>query len=209
MKNRKHSLFFWGCVLALVPAAYSQSATPMKTKALSFEINGLYLSGLNGGVGGKMWLPGNRVLVGSLDARSITQTREDDDTATFDEKSWDRSLTVNVGIEQHYDWAPGLSPYLMGGVSLGYSAYRSKSGYVVNGGYQSDSWRIYPGAKAGFGLEYWLTPRVSLAGQQVFSGSYGFGRQTDTSPPSSVTKSDVRSFTLDLGTSSLMLSVYL
>jgi hypothetical protein len=43
-------LFFFAALMTA--PAMAQSASPMKTKALSFNINGLNLSGLNGGMGG-------------------------------------------------------------------------------------------------------------------------------------------------------------
>jgi hypothetical protein len=199
-------------IVATAVAAFSiaaaQSNEPLKTKALSFNINGLTLSGLNGGLGGKVWLANNRALVGSVDGAFSRNFSGAIDSTEQDLKDRYWSAAVNVGMEWHFEWVPGLSPYLVGGALLGndgsHRTYGSSS--VV---YTSKSFWTNVGARGGFGLEYWLSRRISVAGQQLVQAQYRFGNNEDRSTSGPTINRDVSQFNLDLGTSSIILSVYL
>lgn len=198
--------FFPVCLLVLCGAlsAAAQSPEPLKTKALSFNINGLYLSGLNGGVGGKLWISESRALVASVNGGISHDVREAPDATSLDTEYTTTSFGVQAGVEQHFPWRPGLSPFLTGGGSFGRYGTVNRSG-SVGSPYRQAEWRYQVAANAGFGLEYWLAPRISIAGQQLLNVGYSFGRYEPYLSPDRVT----RSFAASLGTSSLILSVYL
>lgn len=194
---------FLSIVLLAPLVAFAQSTEPIKTKALSFNINGLTLSGLNGGMGGKVWIPGNRALVGSVDGSFSTNSTESDDPAYVDDtdRSWE--IVAHVGMEQHFAWQPGFSPYLTGGLFLGQSGSRSESGLDTDLNIDTER-NLIVGGRAGFGIEYWVTPRISLAGQQLVVVSYSAGEQKS----SGFDAEETGFFSVGLGTSSVILSVY-
>lgn len=66
---------------------------------------------------------------------------------------------------------------------------------------------FYTGLQLGFGAEYWITHRISLAGQQLFRFSYGFG-SNENRGGSNTPKQNVTTFNVGLGTTSLILSLY-
>jgi hypothetical protein len=124
--------FFPVCLLVLCGAlsAAAQSPEPLKTKALSFNINGLYLSGLNGGVGGKLWISESRALVASVNGGISHDVREAPDATSLDTEYTTTSFGVQAGVEQHFPWRPGLSPFLTGGGSFGRYGTVNRSGSV-------------------------------------------------------------------------------
>ena len=178
----------------------------LKTKALSFNFNGLNLNGLNGGVGGKLWLSESRALVLGVGGSVSSQTTEASDSTNVDDQNSASGLNVSVSVEEHLTPGARISPYLVGGASLGFSRNDREYGPAISP-YKSESSSTSLGLHAGVGLEYWLTSRISVAGQQLFSGSFSFG--STSSGSGSQTEQDTRRFSLGLGTSALILSVYL
>jgi hypothetical protein len=196
---------FLATLLFSVSAALSQAADPLKTKALSFNINGLTLSGLNGGLGGKIWIPGNRAVTGSVDGGYSSHVSDLSDSVYIEDRTKSWNIVINAGIEQHFNWQPGLSPYVLGGVFLGRESWRRRSGFVTDPEVLYFDKNFSGGVKAGFGLEYWVTPRVSVSGQQQVIATYTWGRYNR---PGLMNDQEQSSFGLDLGTSSVILSVY-
>jgi opacity protein-like surface antigen len=184
----------------------AQSSEPLKTKALSFGFNGLNLGGVNGGIGGKMWISSQQAVTLNVSGAYSSQLRKAIDSTRIDEEQTNSEVNLVVGMEQHADLGRGFSPYVMGGLSIGYGYSESRDGSTTNP-YRYENRATLMGVRAGVGLEYWLTPRVSVAGQQLVMGNYSFG--TYRSGTASLPSRDMRQFSFGLGTSSLILSVYL
>jgi hypothetical protein len=195
----KAPLFF--ALVFLAPLVVTaQSTEPMKTKALSYSFDG------TSSVGGKIWISDQSALTLSVGGAASSTRREAADTSEIDDEYSSSNVTLVVGVEQHLDLGWDFSPYLTAGLSIGRSGYVSSSGTTAFQ-YETESVNTSVGLRAGFGIEYWLTRRISLAGQQIIQGTYGLGEYSSglVDPPSQ----DSRSFDLSLGTSALILSVYL
>ncbi|MCD6023462.1 MAG: hypothetical protein K0Q91_378 [Fibrobacteria bacterium] len=202
MQNLIRLLFL--AALAAAPAM-AQHSDPLKTKAFSFGFNQLSLSGPYGGnIGGKIWLPGNRALALGLHGNSTGYSEKTPDSLDYDRTGSNYQLGVNVALQQHFDWSPGLSPYLTFGGSAGFSGSRDRYEYAFDTS-SSRGNNFNAGLQAGFGLEYWFARRLSLSGQQMFSGSMSFGKGREDEEE----KYDTRSYSVGLGTSSLTLNIYL
>jgi opacity protein-like surface antigen len=187
--------------------AYSEPEPDyLKTKALSFSFNGLNLSGFNGGVGGKIWLTDTRALTLSVDGSVNSRVTDATDSNFVDEEYSRSDVNLVVAMEQHVDLGRGFSPFLVGGLSFGYDQTEDSYG-SIGAPYQNRSRSTNLGLRAGVGLEYWLTRRISLAGQQLITGNVWFG--SVRSGTAGAPLRDRRSYDLGLGSSSLILSVYL
>ena len=195
----KARLFFTAVFLAPV-VALSQSTEPMKTKALSFGFNG------SGNLGGKIWISDQHALTVSVDGSVASTTREAIDTTRIDDEYSSSSTYLAVGLQRHIDMGWDASPFLTGVLSVGTNRNENRYGSTASPR-ESTSKSVSLGAHVGVGVEFWMTPRISLSGQQLISGSYHFGKYSSglVGEPSE----DSRSFDLGLGTSALTLSVYL
>lgn len=202
MKHATRFLFF----LALAASsAMAQHSNPLKTKAFSFGFNGLNLSGPYGGnVGGKIWLSGNRALALGLYGSTNGNSVNTPDTMEIDRKYSGYQWGISAALEQHFDWSPGLSPYLTAGASTGFSGSRDRYEYAFDTSSSREN-SFNAGLQAGFGLEYWFARRLSLSGQQMFSGSLSFGKGREDGEE----EYSSRGFSVGLGTSSLTLNIYL
>lgn len=194
----KALLFLTAIFLAPV-VALSQSTEPMKTKALSFGFNGA------GSLGGKIWISSQEAVTLRVGATTSSRTSEATDTINIDEESRQLNLNLSAGLERHLALDHGISPYVAGGVTVGYDLYNSKDGTKANP-YEYESSSTSLGAYAGVGVEYWVTRRISIAGQQTVTGTYSIGKYSNGSP--GTPDDETRSFTIGLGTSSLIASVY-
>lgn len=174
----------------------------LKTKALSFGFNG------SNNVGGKIWISDQHALTLSVSGATTSSIGEAADTSEIDDESRNSSAGVMVGVEQHLDWGLGFSPFLAGGLSVGYSQYSSRSGTTTTQ-YENESNATNLGLHLGVGIEYWLARRVSIAGVQRVTGSFQLGESSYGVAGSSTTDQNTRSFSLGLGTTSLTLSLYL
>lgn len=191
-------------VASFVAAFSVASAQPeteyLKTKALSLGFGGM------SGVGGKIWISDRQALVLSVGGDFSSNIQEAADSTDIDDKYNRSDVDLSLALEQHIDLGKGFSPYLGGGLSVGFG--RSTNTYGTKATpYESESRAVSFGARAGLGVEYWVTRRVSISGQQWITGTYGLGKYRNglAGSPSSET----RSFTLDLATSALVLSMYL
>ena len=202
MKNFTRLLFL---IALSAVSAMAQNTDPLKTKAFSFGFDGLDLSGPYGGnVGGKIWLSGNRALALGLYGRTSGYSEKTPDTMSSDQSYSSYEWGVSAALQQHFEWSPGLSPYLTAGASTGFTGSRDRSESSYDTSWSRGS-GFNVGLLAGGGLEYWFARRLSLSGQQMFSASLAYGKQERDSERRATT----RSFSVGLGTSSLTLNVYL
>jgi hypothetical protein len=193
-------------VLAIAaPPAMAQHPDPLKTKALSFGFNGLSLSGPYGGnVGGKVWLSPSRALVAGVYGTMFGNSELSPDTLVYDRTNSSFQLGLNTALQQHFEWSPGLSPYISIGVSAGFSGSRDRYENASDTSWtRNRSFNV--GLGAGAGLEYWFARRLSLSGQQAFSATMGFGKLEEDGDR----RYNTRYFNVGLGTSSLTLNIYL
>lgn len=189
-------LVFYVSIISL-----AQSNDNYHTSALSFSFNGLNLATYYGGVGGRIWVSNSTVLNASIGG-AISE-RNYERTETLDkglEKN--KSLTIGIGIENHFANANDFSPYFSSRLSLGlYDRYYrySSSRYL-----QTDKTSSF-NLDFGIGVEYWIIDRISVSGQHLFSMRYETGEQAG-SAPSEV--QDIKGFGIGLGTTSIILSIY-
>ncbi len=202
----KHVLTF-ACVAIISTSTYCQTdAQYLKTKALQFSFNGLNLSSFAGGVGGKLWLD-NRTALSVVIGGSHGYLNEDANALQSGQTNSQSTLLLQFGIEAHTFLSSEFSPYVTGAIFGRYEEQDYKTTYAGSSSFpESKVKSTNVGLLAGFGAEYWISTRVSLAGQQTFQFSYGFGsrEQIDVTD----TKQNTRSVNVGLGTSSLILSIY-
>ncbi|MCH8285988.1 outer membrane beta-barrel protein [candidate division KSB1 bacterium] len=186
------------------------------TKALSFRFNGLNLGEFRGGIGGKYWVSYNRAITVSIlfgHNSNETKTKEVNAGNIRDSESSFTELGFFTGYEFHINRSKSFSPYLGFGVSLVYNRSESHLNRVIiineedifiSSDRESD---IFRGAfEIAFGGEYWVTERLSFAGHQTFT--IGYSRGSTKTRTSGNYNFDTSSFSANVGTSSLILSLY-
>ncbi len=169
-------------------SAQTDSTDRAKMIGLRFSFNGL---NLGGGLGGKYWLSSQSAIAGGLGfvARSHI--------------SGDAETTFNIlgQYEYHFLSKPQISPYLGGAFNLGFGTTYNSPVATLR--------LLRPfttvGISAVIGVEFFITPAISLAGQQAFTAS--FTRQDISSPM--VPQLTLDDWEVGLGSSSLILHVYL
>ncbi len=195
------------CSMLLGSAALSQTESEfLKTKCLSFSFDGFDLGALNGGIGGKIWTSDATAFTLTV-AGSFGSSKTDGNAQRTEQKQSVSYVRLQAGFEQHTDLANGFSPYLAEGVfgSFRTQKYTYSTSPPATGDENKQTTNAI-GAVVGFGVEYWFTNRISVAGQQLFQGSYQFGSLTDGLPNSP--SRNTSGFDVSLGTSSLILSIY-
>jgi hypothetical protein len=183
----------------------AQPEGPLKSVALTFGFNGLNLSSPEGGdVGGKYWLPGNRALVLGLLGRASRNRYDNSDSTLQDGESSTYHVGILAGLEQHADLGGRLSPYVTGVSSARFSISRYYA-TSPNGTSATRGRTLFLEFSGGAGLEWWFTRRLSLTGQQLLNAKYHIGKEQYDGDR----EQKFHGFSLGLGTSSLMLNVYL
>jgi hypothetical protein len=200
-------------VLVVYSSAFSQEAVPGETisrdgkKAVCFGFDGLDLGLFNGGIGGKYWISDMSALYGSVEF-SFSGSKREGAGNEDDVESLRRSVGMKLAVEKHLR-VKKISPYI--GVQLGFRL--SKDTFERYGRADNEDKSASISSALAFGVEYWLTDNVSLAGQHTFGGSYEFGTSTRTELKdhqiSEEQEQDTYEIRLGFGTSSLILSVYL
>jgi hypothetical protein len=192
------------CFLLFASVASSQSEPEfLKTKCLSFNFNGFNLGTIGGGIGGKMWTSNATAYTLSIGG-SFYSNNTEANAQTTEGKESSSFVQIQAGFEQHTDLGSGFSPYFAG-IAFG-SFLTQKQTYarpLPGPGDEFNQTTNSVGAMVGFGVEYWLTKRISVAGQQLFQASYRFGNQTSNSQTRNTS-----GFSTNLGTSALILSIY-
>ena len=196
----------------------TSDALPLRgsRRALSFTFDEFSLDGIDAGVGGKYWFGSKVALRASL--RFDVSSQEDDIDSQEDRGITSIGFGAGLVAERHApDASPfgRVSPYLAVGFEFGADAFSQSSRFPLDNPVQerrNDGHTLSFEVLAGFGVEYRVSRRVSLAGEHLFGariassttdmeevrgeeGTFRFERQTE-------------SFNLGTGTSSLILSVY-
>jgi hypothetical protein len=159
---------------------FADSTIGSHPTAISFSIQGL---NLGGGLMGRYWLSEKYCLRVAFDG-----TYHDNNTNNY----WSRliDLDISIGLTRQYSMRNNLSLYVGGFVGFGWQDYKYNS-Y----GYPSRSLsRMYLGG-AVLGIEYWLSPGISLSGEQEVRVTKTLGEQN-------------KDYNLSSGNSKIILSAY-
>jgi hypothetical protein len=208
-KHMKVICFVVAAVFLTVTGMAQTEPEYLKTKALQFTINGLNLGTINGGVGGKVWTSERTAIAFSL-AGGHSYDEADANSKQSGRMSTITMVQGQLGSEWHINPADNFSPYLAGAWFVRYDNQHNESSY--SSASRADitiTKKTSIGFCFGVGAEYWITKRISLAGQHLFQASYALGTQEHTDYYSTITTAQtIRGFNIGVGTSSLILSVY-
>lgn len=167
-------------------SAQTDSTERAKMIGLRFSFNGL---NLGGGLGGKYWLSSQSAVAVGIN------------TAARSAVSSTSELTLGLFGQYEYHFLPKgqLSPYLAGSINLSYGVKEDTG----SSGAKVSRTSFGAGISAIIGAEFFITPAISLAGQQAFGVSY------TQSPSVYVPQLTQERWDVGLGSSSLILHVYL
>ncbi len=195
------------CVAIIATTTYCQTdGQYLKSKALQFSFNGLNLSSFAGGVGGKLWLDGRTALSLAVGG-SHSYDNADANAQQSGQTNSQSIVLLQFGVEAHTFLSSEFSPYVTGAIFGRYEEQDYKTTYSPPASSPESKYTTTNiGLLAGFGAEYWISNRISLAGQQTFQLSYEFGSREQIDNVD--TKQNTRGFSVGLGTSSLILSIY-
>ncbi len=191
-------------VFSISFAAVAQN-TNYRTTALSFSFNGFNLGSYYGGVGGRLWISGSTVLNASIGG-SISETKYDPTGNYTSGLNKTKYLNIGFGFEKHFDSDKDLSPYYSARLSVGISDQYYRPSNIQDYSYESIDKSNSFNLDFGFGIEYWILDRISLSGQHLFNVSYLSGKRTIAGRD--LVTQDLDGFGVNLGTTSLMLSIY-
>ncbi len=187
-------LIFISLIAAAFQCGYAQTTagnTLRPKKAISFSFAGL---NLGGGLGGKYWLGSQTAIRIELNF-SFEQYKEAASTlsslssgSSTTETTTRYQIAPTVNIEKHFQVDKSVSPYF--GAGAAYNYYLRKQD-VPNSENNETS---YSG-NVFWGVEYWLSENVSLAGEQTISIYY----QSETG---------FNTFSIKNSTSNLRLYIY-
>lgn len=168
-------------------SAQTDSTERAKMIGLRFSFNGL---NLGGGLGGKYWLSSQSAVAGGLGF--VTRSYVSGNT--------EASFNIFGQYEHHFLQKQQISPYLAGGFNLGIG---SSDNFI-----SSTTRFLRPFTDAGIsaivGVEFFITPAISLAGQQAFTASY---TRQDISNPS-FPQLTLEYWSVGIGSSSLIFHIY-
>ncbi len=167
-------------------SAQTDSTDRAKMIGLRFSFNGL---NLGGGLGGKYWLSSQSAIAAGISFVANSATSSNSQS----------SFGISSQYEYHFLAKEQLSPYLAGGINLSYGVNEDTG----SSGAKVSRTSFGAGASAIIGAEFFITPAISLAGQQAFGISY------TQSPSVYVPKLTQERWDVGLGSSSLILHVYL
>jgi hypothetical protein len=179
-------------------------------KALLFSINELRLESFNGGIGFKLWMPKGIAMFCEMSYSYSKSEREKTERLTGNIDK-DIKIGASIGVEKHLNLAKNITPY--SGVSVGYSV-EDKNEEVTPAGNLGNIYREERKTSSyslsfnlSFGVEYFVTENISLAGQYNLGVIFTSGKE-EYKTQYSATKVDISGF--DVGTSSgaLILAVY-
>jgi hypothetical protein len=177
-----------------------------RSTALSFGFNGFNLSTYYGGIGGRLWISESTVLNTSFGG-SISEKKYDETENYTNGLEKNKYLNIGIGIENHLDFSDDFSPYFSYRFSFGINDryYRYPTNISDVSSEAKEKTYSY-NLDLGFGIEYWILERISFSGQHLFNIRYENGHRTVGGPTRET--QDVNGFALNLGTTSIILSIY-
>lgn len=182
-------------------------------RGVVFTLDQLSLGSLNGGIGGKLWIGTTTALRGSLDFG----VRSRDDVVKSEEDGGLSAVEggLTVMLERHSRRARRVSPFLGAGFGVHGSAFSDRTKYPLGNEIQE---RYREGRNVRFtvpvalGVEYYVTRGISLSGEHLIAAEFekvtDEQRTTFRDVPEAVTRREVSDFSLNLGTSRIILTVY-
>ena len=208
-------LFAFILIIAVSPAIlFSQddketSVISLKgKKAILFSFNGFNLNSYNGGVGWKKWTSDNTAIIWKFVAAHQKDKKEESRSLPGIE-SGESSYEITFGFEKHLkNLSRKLSPYLGGQLGIGYAKTENK---LIGSRYNENEIKektLSYSLQALFGVEYFLSQKISLSGQYNLGGYYTYGNeQVNSSVVDDSQK--VSKFHFGVWASSITLSIYL
>lgn len=182
-------------------------------RALSFSFDALSLRGLDGGVGGKLWIGPGTALRLSFDF--LIESDEDVAVDAVDDGLSAVRGGLGFMVEWHSAHLGRVSPYLGTGFSVGAGASSRTTRF------SAPSDRVQTRFKttaldfsilAALGVEWQITRRVSLSGEHQIGANVLLGTteriESFTNAPEVVNDGDTRQFSFGTGTSSIIVSIY-
>ena len=184
MKLIRYVLLGFVLVTSLA-SAQTDSTERAKMIGLRFSFNGL---NLGGGLGGKYWLSSQSAVVGGISFVSRSNISASSE-ATF---------SILAQYEYHFTPQRQISPYIAGGLNLGFGNIAERGGNSI---ISRPTFSV--GASAIIGVEFFVIPAISLAGQQAFSASF-----TQNFINTNVSQLVQERWDVGIGASSLILHIY-
>ena len=187
--------------------ATAHAQSPMKSSSnfaerdgrfgLLFSFDGLILSGINGGVGGKYWLSNQWAAIGSLDL-GYSRSESGPGTARTSQ------IGLSAGVERHL-LSSRFSPYIGGAAGYRYSLVKSESTQSTR---YSETDRHIVSASLNLGVELWVMSSLSLAGQYGFALEYVRDKSGTYGGSSPANERTVERNRINLGQTSVVVSAY-
>lgn len=185
MKLIRYVLLGFVLVTSLA-SAQTDSTERAKMIGLRFSFNGL---NLGGGLGGKYWLSSQSALACGINFAINSAPSSDAQT----------SLGFSSQYEYHFLANHQLTPYLAGGANFGFGIITDNN----SAGMRVSRTSFSIGASAIIGVEFFIVPAISLAGQQAIGATY------TQYPNVNVPQLRQERWDIGLGSSSLILHIYL
>jgi hypothetical protein len=205
-------LLVTGHGLAAQEYSPQEETSTARKGAICFSFNGLVLRGFEGGIGVKSWVSSRTALVAGVEFYHTSIDEEyEDDTNRLD-REMTRTLTgVSLGFQRHSRVGSKLSPYV--GFDLGTGMLYARSSYMYPedsdlGEYERTRDEYYVSGNVSLGIEYFIANDISLSGQHSFEVSYSFGTE-QAGYGGDDGEAELSGLSIGLGTSQLILSIYL
>lgn len=208
-------LWLWPVLAAAQNTYMSAGSDSVKKQALIFEISGLNLHALEGGIGYKSWIS-ERSVSKYMIKIAFSQENKEKNESLKGQQTNTLTLGCLYGFERHLKKQSGFSPYF--GAQLGI-IYESIENKVIPNtteyyerysyGYKNEFKRKELSFPLYFvtGVEYFFLKHFSFSGQYLIGGYYCKGEETTNSNIVNSTQK-ISKFYLGISSSSLILSIY-
>jgi len=199
-------------VIFTLPLLAQQEDKPFKTTSLNFEISALSLQSFYGGVGGKTWLSDSFSLIASIGGGFNTE-KTDPTSSSTKGKNESYSVILTLGAESHFNLKDNISPYIAFQLSGNYSNQKYLPTIIYDYTLpptpdikEAQNYQYNIRLAIGFGVEIWLSKRISLAGQYLLGGGYFWAKEGSTTI--NVLDRNKSGYTFGTSTSAIILAIY-
>jgi len=179
----KKPLLVWCCLFLL--ASYLPlwaQAAPQKNfkgmKGFVFEFDNFELDEFKGGIGFKKWCSHTMAGIISLDWSWDTDRHENTDNDEYNKYS-NFAIGLSGSLEKHYPLFHKCSPYFGGELSVGYHTSKQVNASLVEQELKkAEAWDkdFFIEPSITFGVEYFFTDNISLAGHYALGAFYSSGK---------------------------------
>ncbi|MCX6151349.1 MAG: hypothetical protein NTX22_12535 [Ignavibacteriales bacterium] len=188
----------------------TEVASMRNKQSLLFSINEFRLESFNGGFGFKFWALDDFALLGKINY-SYSKAERDKTAKLTGNIDENMSYGASIGIEKHISMAKNISPYIGVSFTAGFEDKNEKvnSANYLGAIYTNEQKTLSKSISVNlsFGVEYFLTESVSLAGQYNFGAVFNSGEE-EYKTPYSATKMDVSDFKIGISSGALIVAVY-